>query len=332
MRSLIIGGTGFVGTYLAAHLCSLGHKVAVTKLPGERDDSAVQTVTTFALDILKKDAVLQLINDTNPDWIFHLAAQSSVADSWKNPGLTADVNVRGSIHVLEAVRSQKKKIRVLLVGSGEEYGKILPNEIPVREDHAVKPGNIYAVTKACQNQIGAVYAQAYRMDIVMVRAFNHIGPRQAPCFVVPDFCRQAAEIEAGLKEPAIDTGNLEAKRDFTDVRDIVRAYALLMQKGEAGETYNVGSGHAVRIGDLLEMVLAQTAVSVCVKEDPDKIRPLDVPVIEADISKIQRITGWMPEISLEQTVSEVLEEWRIQVHRKNVASCGSSFSFHKRVP
>lgn len=316
MKSLIIGGSGFVGAYLAQHLKALGHKTAVTKMPQEQApflEAGACGMDIFDLDILEYGAVAGLINKTNPDFIFHLAAQSSVAVSWKNPCLTADVNIKGSIHVLEAVRRQEKKSRVLLVGSGEEYGAILPEEIPVREDHAVKPGNIYAATKACQNQVGAIYAQAYGMDVIMVRAFNHIGPHQAPCFVVSDFCRQAAEIEAGLKEPVILTGNLEAKRDFTDVRDIVRAYALLAQKGQAGETYNVGSGNAARIGDILKMVLAKSPAKISVKQDPAKLRPLDVPVIEADIAKLKKATGWVPKISLEQTVSETLDAWRMAV-------------------
>ncbi|MDE7311949.1 MAG: GDP-mannose 4,6-dehydratase [Eubacterium sp.] len=320
MKSLIIGGSGFVGAYLARHLRELGHKAAVTKMPQEQApflEADACGMDILDLDILEYDAVVDLINKTNPDFIFHLAAQSSVAVSWKNPCLTADVNIKGSIHVLEAVRRQEKKSRILLVGSGEEYGAILPDEIPVREGHMVKPGNIYAATKACQNQIGAIYAQAYGMDAIMVRAFNHIGPHQASCFVVSDFCRQAAEIEAGLKEPVIWTGNLEAKRDFTDVRDIVRAYALLAQRGQAGETYNVGSGHAARIGDILKLVLERTAAEICVKEDPAKIRPLDVPVIEADITKLKRLTGWEPKISLEQTVSETLDAWRTEVRSKN---------------
>ncbi len=319
MKSLIIGGSGFVGGYLARHLRALGHQTAVTKMLGEQAGifgTDTCGITVFDLDILAQDAVSKLIHDINPDYIFHLAAQSSVAASWENPGLTADVNIKGSIHVLEAVRRQEKKIKVLLVGSGEEYGKISPEEIPVREEHMVVPGNIYAATKACQNQIGAIYAKAYQMDVRMVRAFNHIGPYQAPCFVVSDFCKQAAEIEAGLKEPVIWTGNLEAKRDFTDVRDIVRAYVLLAQSGQAGETYNVGSGRAVRIGDILNMVLSYVETKISVKEDSKKLRPLDVPVIEADISKIQRATGWKPEIRLEQTVSETLEAWRTAVRSR----------------
>ena len=308
MRALIIGGSGFVGAYLIRHLKELGQEVAVTKMPGERlERSDSDGIQVLDLDILDEQAVWQALASVQPDTVYHLAAQSSVAVSWERPQLTADVNIRGCISVLEAVRAQKKQIRVLLIGSGEEYGKILPQELPVCEDHPVRPDSIYAVTKACQNMIGAVYARAYGMQVVMVRAFNHIGPGQSPVFVVSDFCRQTAQIEAGSKEAVIRAGNLEARRDFTDVRDVVRAYALLAERGKAGETYNVGSGHAIRIGDILKMIVQQSKLPVRVESDPKKFRPLDVPVVEADIRKLESITGWKPEISLAQTVREMLQ-------------------------
>ena len=311
MRSLIIGGSGFVGAYLIRHLRELGQEVAVTKMPGERlawtDSDRIQVLD---LDILDERAVLQTMASVQPDVVYHLAAQSSVAISWERPQLTADVNIRGCISVLEAVRAQKKTIRVLLVGSGEEYGKILPRELPVREDHPVRPESIYAVTKACQNMTGVVYARAYGMQVVMVRAFNHIGPGQSPVFVVSDFCRQTAQIEAGGKDAVIRTGNLEVKRDFTDVRDVVRAYELLAHRGRAGETYNVGSGRAVSIGDILKMIIHQSKLPVRVEPDPEKFRPLDIPVVEADISRLRKDTGWEPKIRLQQTIQETLDAWR----------------------
>lgn len=311
MRALIIGGSGFVGAYLIRHLKELGQEVAVTKMPGERlERSDSDGIQVLDLDILDEQAVWQALALVQPDTVYHLAAQSSVAVSWERPQLTADVNIRGCISVLEAVRAQKKQIRVLLIGSGEEYGKILPQELPVCEDHRVRPDSIYAVTKACQNMIGAVYARAYGMQVVMVRAFNHIGPGQSPVFVVSDFCRQTAQIEAGSKEAVIRTGNLEARRDFTDVRDVVCAYALLAERGKAGETYNVGSGHAVRIGDILKMIVQQSKLPVRVESDPKKFRPLDVPVVEADIGRLQKDTGWEPAISLQQTLRETLDAWR----------------------
>ena len=262
------------------------------------------------LDILAPEAIERLLEEQRPDYIFHLAAQSSVAVSWKNPGLTVDVNVKGSLNVLDAVRKLDYKPRVLLIGSGEEYGHVRENEVPVQEDNVLRPGNIYAATKACQNMIGAIYAQAYGMDVMMVRAFNHVGPNQSPIFVVADFCKQTAEIEAGLKEPVIKVGNLSARRDFSDVRDVVRAYVELMEKGKAGETYNVGSGNAVEIRKILDMILCRSKKEIRVEVEPSRMRPVDVPVIEADISKLKACTGWKQKITLEETIQDTLEYWR----------------------
>lgn len=310
MKSLIIGGMGFVGTYLMKHLLMLGHEVAVTKMPGERGQLAVSDIDVFELNILDKEAVLRILKEVRADFVFHLAAQSSVALSWKDPGMTIDVNIKGSTNVLDALRESDTQARLLLVGSGEEYGSVLPQQIPVKENCSVRPGNIYAATKACQNMIGSIYAKAYHMNVVMVRAFNHIGPQQSPLFAISDFCRQTAQIEAGIKEAVIKTGNLDVRRDFTDVRDVVRAYALLVQKGKMGETYNVGSGHAVSMHEVLELILEQSLVKIEVQPDPMKMRPADVPVMEADISKILRRTGWKPQIGLKQTIQETLDYWR----------------------
>lgn len=330
MKSLIIGAAGFVGAYLIRHLTQeLGHETIVTKLPQEKlayktnvskpvwekmaslePDAA--DVRVFDLDILNQEAVAELFESVRPDYIFHLAAQSSVAVSWRHPGLTVDVNVRGAVHVLEALRRLGGGTRMLLIGSGEEYGHVLPEEIPIREENPVKPGNIYAATKACQNMLGSIYAQAYGLEVMMVRAFNHIGPNQEPLFVAADFCRQAALIEAGKKEPVIQTGNLDVRRDFTDVRDVVRAYAMIAEYGKAGETYNVGSGKAVKLADMLQMILEKSWADISVETDRSKLRPVDLPVIEADIHKLQEITGWEPVIGLEQTIEETLDYWRMQ--------------------
>ena len=240
----------------------------------------------------------------------HLAAQSSVAYSWKNPTLTIDVNIKGCVNLLDAVRQLDKKPRVLLIGSGEEYGHIKEGECPIVEDNTVRPGNIYAATKACQNMLGKIYSDAYGLDIMMVRAFNHIGPNQTPMFVVADFCKQVADIEKGRQEPVIYVGNLSAKRDFTDVRDVVKAYALLVEHGRRGETYNVGTGHAIAISQILDEIVAMSDTAIEVKVDENKLRPVDVPIIEPDIDKIKSEVGWQPVISLEQTLKETLEHWR----------------------
>ena len=308
-RALIIGAAGFVGSYLIDHIQKhCVWSIVVTKMPQET--MACPGVDICDLDILAPEAIERLLEERRPDYIFHLAAQSSVAVSWKNPGLTVDVNVKGSLNVLDAVRKLDYKPRVLLIGSGEEYGHVRENEVPVREDNVLRPGNIYAATKACQNMVGAIYAQAYGMDVMMVRAFNHVGPNQSPIFVVADFCKQTAEIEAGLKEPVIKVGNLSARRDFSDVRDVVRAYVELMEKGKAGETYNVGSGNAVEIRKILDMILSRSKKEIRVEVEPSRMRPVDVPVIEADISKLKACTGWEQKITLEETIQDTLEYWR----------------------
>ena len=308
-RALIIGAAGFVGSYLIDHIQKhCVWSIVVTKMPQET--MACPGVDICDLDILAPEAIERLLEEQRPDYIFHLAAQSSVAVSWKNPGLTVDVNVKGSLNVLDAVRKLDYKPRVLLIGSGEEYGHVRENEVPVQEDNVLRPGNIYAATKACQNMIGAIYAQAYGMDVMMVRAFNHVGPNQSPIFVVADFCKQTAEIEAGLKEPVIKVGNLSARRDFSDVRDVVRAYVELMEKGKAGETYNVGSGNAVEIRKILDMILCRSKKEIRVEVEPSRMRPVDVPVIEADISKLKTCTGWKQKITLEETIQDTLEYWR----------------------
>ncbi len=314
MKSLIIGGAGFVGAYLVRHLKNdLGQEVAVTKMPHEQlniDGVDMDDIEVLNLNILNEDEIVELFNKVHPDYIFHLAAQSSVSVSWKNPALTIDVNVKGGVNVLEALRKLDYKPRTLLIGSGEEYGHIRPGETPITEDNNTRPGNIYAATKACQNMLGKIYADAYGLNVMMVRAFNHIGPNQTPLFVVADFCKQVAEIEAGKQEPIIRVGNLSAARDFTDVRDVVRAYAMLVAKGQPGETYNVGSGHAVVIDEILKMILKNSDKDIRVEVDKSKLRPVDVPIIEADITKLQQVTGWSKEIDLEQTIRETLDYWR----------------------
>lgn len=309
MKALVVGGGGFVGPYLVRHLKDeLGYEVTVTKT--EKETLAMDGAVVKNLDILDKNQISELLNEEKPDYLFHLAAQSSVAYSWKNPTLTVDVNIKGCVNLLEAVKDADEKPRVLLIGSGEEYGHIKKDECPIIEDNVLRPGNIYAATKSCQNMLGKIYSNAYGLDIMMVRAFNHIGPNQTPVFVVADFCKQVADIEKGKQEPVIYVGNLSAKRDFTDVRDVVKAYALLVKGGKRGETYNVGRGHAVAIEDILKEIVSMSDKDIEVKVDEKKLRPVDVPIIEPDIEKIKKEVGWEPVIELRQTLEETLEYWR----------------------
>lgn len=307
-KALIIGAAGFVGPYLAIQLSAERKmKVYVTKLPNESVNIGAET---FDLDILDSKRIDYLLREIRPDYIFHLAAQSSVATAWNKPGLTIDINIKGCVNVLDSVRKLNYKPRVLIIGSGEEYGHICSEDIPVSENSFLRPGNIYAATKVCQNMIAKIYVEAYEMELIMVRAFNHIGPGQEPIFVISDFCKQVAEIEKGDRKPVIAVGNLNVRRDFTDVRDVVCAYELLVEKGLAGETYNVGSGHAVEIKKVLDMIISKANTKIGIMVDPNKIRPVDVPIIEADVGKIYRTTGWKRKILLEQTIQETLDYWR----------------------
>ena len=300
MKAFIIGAAGFVGGHLGA-----------SKMPQETIKK--EGVAVYNIDILDPASIRAALTEFAPDYIVHLAAQSSVALSWKNPSLTIDVNIKGAANVLETVRALQKKPRLLLVGSGEQYGHVRKGECPVGEENPMRPGNIYAATKACQDMLGKIYADAYGMDVMITRAFNHIGPGQQPMFAVASFCRQVAEIEAGLSQPVLRVGNLSAQRDFTDVRDVVRAYTLLLEKGRAGEVYNVGSGKAIAISNILEKIISLSHAQIRIEVDPERLRPVDIPLIEADIQKLVRDTGWHPVVPLEQTLQDTLSYWRSAV-------------------
>ena len=312
MKALIIGAAGFVGNYLIKHIQeTYDWELAATKL--ENETLEYDNIQVYNLNILYKEEITALLKEMQPDYIFYLAAQSSVSLSWKNPLLTVDINIKGCLNLLECLRELEQNPRILLIGSGEEYGYIQPEDTPVKETTVLAPGNIYAATKACQNMLGTIYARAYNMNIILVRAFNHVGPGQTPTFVVSDFCHRVALIENGKQAPVIKVGNLEAMRDFTDVRDVVRAYGMLIQKGEKGHTYNIGSGHAVCIRSLLENILKLSTVPITVEIDSAKLRPLDIPIIEADISKLTECISWKPEIPQIQTLQETLDYWRQKV-------------------
>lgn len=309
MKALVIGATGFVGPYLIKAIKEYMHCEAVaTKLPSEKIN--VSDARIMNLNILNPDEILTILSDEKPDYVFHLAAQSSVALSWKQPSLTVDVNINGALNLLNCIREMKENPKVLIVGSGEEYGYVTKNVIPIKEDADLDPGNVYAVTKVTQNMMSSIYSRAYGLNLVMTRSFNHVGPGQSPQFVVSDFCNQVARIEKGLQEPVIKVGNLSAKRDFTDVRDVVKAYTMLIQYGVAGETYNVGSGRAITIRELLDLIISKTDKKIEIVIDQERLRPADIPIIEADTSKIYRDTGWKKEIPIEKTIEDMLDYWR----------------------
>jgi GDP-4-dehydro-6-deoxy-D-mannose reductase len=306
---LLVGGAGFVGKHLAEHLSDdPGLHVSLTRRAGGHAD--LPTAESYDMDLREPAQVDAVLADSKPDCVFHMAAQSSVALSWKEPALTVDVNIKGTVNLLEAVRRLEHKPRVILIGSSEEYGRVRQNESPVAEGTPIRPMNVYAISKVCQEMLGKAYAETYGLDIVGVRSFNHIGPGQSREFVVADFCSQVAEIEKGKRQPVLRVGNLSSKRDFTDVRDVVRAYALLMEHGRTGEVYNVGSGRALAVQDVLDLILQLARKKIAVEVDPGKYRPSETPVIEADISKLVRDTGWQPLIPIRETIEETLNYWR----------------------
>jgi len=264
-------------------------------------------------DLRDPEGVHALVGEVQPDCIFHLAAQSFVPTSFADPWDTLQTNVRAQLNLLEAVRRSGRDVRVLVVGSTEEYGAPKPDELPLTEESALRPSNPYAVSKVAQDFMGLQYHLAYGLPVVRVRPFNHTGPGQAPRFVVPAFASQIARIEAGLQEPVMKVGNLDAARDFTDVRDIVRAYHLAVEQGEPGDVYNLASGQPQSVRGLLEMLLSYSQVDIRVERDPDRYRPVDVPVVYGSAEKFHRRTGWEPQIPFEQTLRDVLAYWREQI-------------------
>lgn len=314
MRALVIGGAGFVGRYLIDALVRSGYETHATTLAGV-PIAAGNGVTAHDLDITDPEAAECLLQALKPDRIFHLAAQSSVRLSWEKPRLTTEVNAVGAVNLFEGIRKACPAARTVVVGSGEEYGKI-DYQASVRETQPPQPSNLYALTKLFQERLAQLYSEAYGLNFVMTRSFNHFGPYQTEQFVVADFCSQVAAIERGEREPIIRVGNLDAYRDFTDVRDVVRAYLLLAEKGERGEVYNVGSGTCLRIGDILEIILSLSSKKIEVKIDERKFRPIDVPKIMADVSKLKAL-GWEPKIPVRETIENTLDFYRNRKHGKD---------------
>lgn len=305
MKALIIGAAGFVGGYLIDALKAVDFDVYATKLKHENIDGGVNV---YNLDLTDFSDVCELINEIKPDVIYHLAAQSSVKLSWEKPQMTANINILGAINLFEAVRLHSPSSKVLVIGSSEEYGDI-DYECAVNEECVPQPKNIYALTKLTQEKLAEIYVRAYNLHIIMTRSFNHIGPRQSSQFVVADFCNQVASIEKGKHKPIITVGNLDSYRDFSDVRDVVRAYIVLSEKGYAGEVYNVGSGETIQIKEILNIILSMSESKIEISVDAAKFRPIDVPSIKADISKIKKL-GWKPEISVKKSVSDTLDYYR----------------------
>ena len=312
MRALITGAGGFVGRHVCAYL--LAHTDwelmgTVYPHPVEAQPAEPRLRLVYA-DLRDLAGVQALVDEVRPSHIFHLAAQSFVPASFADPWDTLENNIRAQLNLLEAVRRSERDVWVLVVGSNEEYGAPGPDELPLTEASPLRPNNPYAVSKVSQDFMGLQYHLAYGVPVVRVRPFNHTGPGQVARFVVPAFASQIARIEAGLQEPVMKVGNLAAARDFTDVRDIVRAYHLAVTQGEPGEVYNLASGRAQSVQGLLETLLSYSQVKIRVERDPSRYRPVDVPVAYGSAEKFRQRTGWEPQIPFEQTLRDVLDYWR----------------------
>ena len=317
MRILITGITGFVGSHLSDFALARGDvEVFGTvrwRSPLENIEHILDRINLVDCDLRDAAAVRNTLNKVRPDYIFHLAAQSYVPISWTAPEETLTTNIISELHLLEAMRELHLDARLQVAGSSEEYGLVHEDEAPITEENPLRPLSPYAVSKVAQDFLAYQFHRSYGLFTVRTRAFNHTGPRRGHVFVTSDWCRQIAMIEKGKKEPVIEVGNLEARRDFTDVRDIVRAYWLSLEKGEPGEVYNIGSGKAITIQELLDLLLSMTDADIKVHQDPERMRPSDVMLLVTDYSKFNKATGWKPEIPFEKTAKDLLDYWRERV-------------------
>ncbi len=316
MRALITGVTGFVGRHLARYLRQVGDDVFGIASPrASIEGLEIDQERIVQADLNDPSAVLGALEAFRPEAIYHLAAQASIPRAWEDPGRTLYNNINAQLNLFQAALALRLEPAILVVGSADEYGRVHPEDLPVDEETPLRPVNPYAVSKLAQDYLGLQYHLSHRMHIVRVRPFNHIGPGQGPGFVVPDFCQQLARIEAGLQPPTLRVGNLEAQRDFTDVRDIVRGYHLALTRGQPGQVYNLGSSRAWAIRDLLDRLLALSTVSVQVEQDPSRMRPSDVPIIVSDCRRIRQEVGWEPHIPLEQSLRDTLDDWRNRIRK-----------------
>jgi GDP-4-dehydro-6-deoxy-D-mannose reductase len=322
-RILITGFSGFVGGHLVER-CRIMYPearlfgVCRHSIPSSAT-AQVKDITPFVADTTNAEHMRHVVAETRPDLVFHLAAQSSVAASWADPASALHINASGAICLLEAIRAEHLSPRIVLVGSGEQYGKVDPEENPIREEMPLQPINPYGVSKAAQDMYGYQYFAVYGLPVLRIRQFNSFGPRQSATFVVADFARQIALIEEEKNELVLTVGNLQARRDFLPIEDVVRAYLAVAEQGQPGQAYNVGSGQAYSIGEILAMLLAHSTASIQIRTDPARLRPADVPLLVASISRIKTHTGWEPLIDIKHALGQTLNYWRAMVADKQSA-------------
>jgi GDP-4-dehydro-6-deoxy-D-mannose reductase len=313
---LITGAGGFAGRHLIAHLLAESDDSLVgLARPDMVPADLAPEVDVVAVDLNDRESTRRAVRAAKPAYVYHLAAQSSVADSHADPLGTLFNNIGSQVNLLETLVELGTQPRVLIVGSNEEYGDVREDESPVGETNELRPVSAYAVSKVAQDLLGYQYFKTHNLPIVRARPFTHIGPGQDPRFVTAAFARQVARVEARLQPPVLTVGNLEAERDFTDVRDIVRGYRLALLQGDPGQVYNLGSERAVSIGSILQHLLSLSTASIRVEVDPGKLRPSEAARQYCACRKLRDQTGWRPVIPLEQTLADILGDWRERVAR-----------------
>jgi len=316
MRVLITGATGFVGTHLRRYLLSsTDWEIVGTAFPTPpADPTRGSREKLILLDLRNAEATQAALAKSPPDYVVHLAAQAHVPTAYKDPWATLENNILGQLNLFESCRALGIYPRIIVIGSGEEYGRATQADLPLVEDHPLRPENPYSVSKVTQDVMGYQYFISYGLPVIRVRPFNHVGPGQSARFVLPAFASQVAEIEAGRRQPLLRVGNLAPERDFTDVRDVVRAYRLLLLHGTAGEVYNIASGRPYAIQSIVDRLRDRSGTEIKIEVDPERYRPADIPVIYGSAAKLLRDTGWTAEIPMSQTIDDVLAEWRASTH------------------
>lgn len=314
LRILITGAGGFVGNHLAQHLAGAHPSATLcgsTLLPGETVSPAI--ALSRQVDLKNAQKVRDLLAEFAPDLIFHLAAQAFVPRSFEDPWETLENNIRCQLNIIQACLELDLRPRMVVISSAEIYGAVSPEQLPLDERAAIRPTNPYSVSKVAQDMLALQFFLSHGLPIMRARPFNHIGPGQNTRFVAPAFALQIAKIEAKQQAPFIYVGNLEAKRDFTDVRDIARAYAMIADQGQPGQAYNVASGQTKSARQILNYLLELSDIDISIRVDPARLRPVDIAEIRGDAAKLRRDTGWQPQFTLEDTLKDVLTDCRQRV-------------------
>ena len=312
-KALITGLNGFAGNHLAKVLLEKDYVVVGVDTNiepgGKLDYNTNENIKLVKADIRDEHKIEELLVGKDYDEVYHLAAQSSVKLSFENPVETLSINVNGTLNILETISKMEKPPKTLVISSSEIYGQLKPDQVPVIEDSPLMPVNPYAVSKATVDLMSYQYYKAYNLPIYWARAFSHSGPGQKTVAVLSDWCFQAASIELGLRQPEIGVGNMDVTRDYTDVRDVVRAYIAILENGQPGKAYNVCSGKGYRLDDLLNIIVSFSSKKITIMPDPSRLRPVDIPILIGSPKRLMTDTGWKAETGIEQTMKDLFDYW-----------------------